>query len=60
MNNDIEITTDEADIFLEIVGNFSSSWELVDEDIRENFFCTEGQYNEIMTMYDRIYQERQK
>ena len=63
MNDDIEITQEEALIFIKVVSNFPNSWSDLDDDavpligdFKKDILwdVSEDEYNLLMKMWDRI------
>ena len=55
VSDDIEISQDEAAIFLKVVGNMPSSFDKIVDDATASLFDTEKDYANIMKLWDRLH-----
>ena len=56
VDDNIEISQDEAAIFLKVVGNMPSSFDKIVDESMANLFDEEEDYDKIMALWERLHE----
>ena len=53
--DDIELTREEVEVFLKVIGNMPSKFEKIDDAILSNLFDEPEDYSAIMKLWERLH-----